>query len=248
MAEKDCILLPVLNESDITRYWKYLVRGRPDECWLWKGTTAKGYGTFGVGPRKAHRMVYAHRIAYFLEYGVDPAPFWILHRCDTPLCCNPAHLWRGTAADNIRDCISKGRFSAGDAHYWRRNPEAVLRGERNGGAKLTEADIVEIRRLYDTGLLMREIAVKFGVGKLQIGLIVNRKHWKHVPSEEPKRPRWGDHGETHHVAKLKDADIVEIRALYASGSMSQYALAEKFGVTQGAIHYIVARKTWRHIP
>lgn len=74
-------------------------------CWLWTGCTAgAGYGTFNEGG-----MRYAHRAAYTHFIGPVPPGAHVLHRCDVPLCCNPAHLFVGTPADNMRDKAVKCR-------------------------------------------------------------------------------------------------------------------------------------------
>ena len=74
-------------------------------CWLFRGTlNNKGYGKlFFEG-----RLVYAHRVSYALAHGGLPASH-VLHRCDTPACVNPDHLFLGTQGDNIRDMAAKGR-------------------------------------------------------------------------------------------------------------------------------------------
>ena len=77
-----------------------------DGCWVWTAATnSRGYGhaTFD-GAR-----TYAHRIAYTLAYGPIPEGMFVCHRCDNPPCCNPAHLFVGTAADNAQDMAAKGR-------------------------------------------------------------------------------------------------------------------------------------------
>jgi hypothetical protein len=76
-------------------------------CWLWTaGTYGGGYGCFardGVTPELAHRS------AYILFVGPLPKGMDLCHRCDTPACVNPEHLFIGTRADNMRDCVQKGR-------------------------------------------------------------------------------------------------------------------------------------------
>lgn len=54
-------------------------------------------------------------------------------------------------------------------------------------------------------------------------------------------------GEKHHLAKLKDADIILIRE--ASGPRGiNTRLSEKFGVSEAVVRSIRSRKTWRHVP
>lgn len=182
MATNDCKLLSASAEKDGGRFWKKAdVRG-PDECWLWKAsTTRNGYGQFGLGPRGQHRMISAHRFAYFLGHGVDPGAFHVCHRCDEKRCQNPAHLFLGTAADNIHDCLAKGRFPIGENHYTQRHPEFIRVGEARQSAKLREVEVIEIRRLYAAGGTSHSIlARKFGVAMETIRAIVIRKNWRHI--------------------------------------------------------------------
>ena len=184
MAKTDCRLLPPLSVSDRERFWSYVDQRGPDECWLWKGVIhPKGYGRLSIRLDKGQRIVQAHRVAYFLGHGVDPGTLCCCHRCDVRNCVNPSHIFLGTYADNIKDAVSKGRMHGpiGDNHAWKRNPEAVLRGERNGHAKLTETEVIEIRTLYASGAwLQRDLATKFGLRLNAINRIICRKRWAHV--------------------------------------------------------------------
>ena len=84
-------------------------RGGPDDCWPWEGrTVGAGYGTIGIGRRGEGSML-AHRLAWVLERGPIPKGLNVLHSCDNPPCCNPAHLFLGTQGDNMRDMAAKGR-------------------------------------------------------------------------------------------------------------------------------------------
>lgn len=75
-------------------------------CWEWTGARlVKGYGLVGnVGG-----TIQAHRAAWLLTHFVIPDGMQVLHRCDNPPCINPAHLFLGTPADNMRDMVAKGR-------------------------------------------------------------------------------------------------------------------------------------------
>jgi HNH endonuclease len=90
-------------------------------CWIWLGAETKGYGTI----KHNGATVSAHRVSYLLHRGPIPNGLWVLHRCDTPLCVNPEHLFLGTPLDNERDKISKGRYL-----HWRDRPdfEVCIRG------------------------------------------------------------------------------------------------------------------------
>jgi len=77
-------------------------------CHVWIGHTAKGgYAVVSVGKGQQR---YAHRVAYELANGPIPAGLMVLHRCDRTNCVNPAHLFLGTAQDNMDDCAQKGRW------------------------------------------------------------------------------------------------------------------------------------------
>ena len=96
------------NDPQIERFWdKVEVRG-PGECWLWlAGKFAKGYGAFAYA---GYRPGYAHRFSYLLHHGEISKGAFVMHSCDTPACVNPNHLQLGTASDNARDSVSKGRW------------------------------------------------------------------------------------------------------------------------------------------
>jgi len=75
-------------------------------CWLWdKHKGPKGYGHMSY----AGKQYAAHRLSYELASGTHPKDMFVCHKCDTPACVNPDHLFLGTHDDNMKDMVSKGR-------------------------------------------------------------------------------------------------------------------------------------------
>jgi hypothetical protein len=152
-------------EERIEAFWSKVDRtGGDDACWEWMASKkADGYGWF----RWERGMRLAHRVACHLTYGDIPDGLHVCHACDNPACCNPAHLWLGTNAENVKDKMRKGRHKNGDQ-----------RGEKHSRAKLTWSQVREIRRRYAAGgIMQKELAKEFNVGHAAISDIVNYKKW-----------------------------------------------------------------------
>ncbi|WP_407529242.1 HNH endonuclease signature motif containing protein [Methylobacterium oryzisoli] len=81
--------------------------GEPNSgCWLWTGGVhGNGYGSFHDG----ERVVGAHHYAYRRHSGPIPKGRYVCHRCDTPTCVNPDHLFIDTPSGNSQDMTRKKR-------------------------------------------------------------------------------------------------------------------------------------------
>jgi hypothetical protein len=127
-------------------------------CWLWTGGTRpnnKGvaYPRHWTDDRKS---IGAHRFSFELVNGEIPKGMYVCHKCDTPLCVNPDHLFVGTHHDNMRDMVQKKRSFTG-------------RGEHKKGlAKLTNRQADQIRKME---ISQSKIAALFRVSQTTIGRI-----------------------------------------------------------------------------
>lgn len=109
-------------------------------------------------------MEKAHRLAHRLHIGEIPAGMMVCHSCDNPSCCNPEHLFLGSALDNKTDCVAKGRHVKGDGLYWK--------------AKLSEDDVRSIRQQGKR--TSHDVAEQYGVSAVLIQQIRKGKVWKHI--------------------------------------------------------------------
>lgn len=182
-----------VTSKTISNFHCKVAAGKADECWLWTAARSdRGYGKFRIRALKMR----AHRVAYMLHHGEVPDDLCVLHSCDNPPCCNPAHLFLGTHKTNAEDRDAKGRGAKGDRNGsrlhperlvrglkspWHTCPEKMARGERVNTAILTADQVIEIRRLKTQGNSGPALARRFGCSISNIFAIVWRKNWKHIP-------------------------------------------------------------------
>lgn len=197
-------------------------------CWPWTGSRSKkGYGLL---PWKgAPRM--AHRFAWALEHGAMPGmDVLVCHRCDNPPCCNPKHLFLGSASDNQRDSVSKGR-------------RAHLVGDRAlRGPILSSADVIQIREARSRGASLQELAERYGVCTTTISHAGTGRNWKclDAPTQRmaPRGPSKLTEEQERALVGLRDegTPVVKIAERFGLSVPGTYSLLHRHGryVRRGA--------------
>lgn len=149
----------------VVRFWRF-VRITPG-CWEWTGRKLpRGYGSLQVGGCSE----YAHVFSWEMHHiALVPRGKEVCHTCDNPSCVNPDHLWVGTRAENALDMKMKNRSTF---------------GEKSALSKLTEGDVVEIRRSSDS---QTSLAARFHVSQSTISRARIGRCWKRV--SEPTKSR-----------------------------------------------------------
>lgn len=139
------------------------------ECRVWIGRLSqKGYGLLMIDGQKKR----AHRAVWELAHGPVPAGLMIRHRCDNPRCCRLEHLEIGTALDNARDAVERGRHA---------------RGTRKRNAKLNDALVASLLERLACGEALATLAREAGVDRKTLRDVRDGIGWPHVPRPSAAR-------------------------------------------------------------
>lgn len=208
------------NEKDL--FFKKVVKKKG--CWDWNAKKNKnGYGSM----RFRGKNMNAHRVSWIIHTGIEPNELSVCHTCDNRICCNPEHLFLGTAKDNVHDMIRKGR----------KNP---LKGSNCPWAKLTENDIVSMLKLFEEGHTNAYVGKIYGIHGASAGEIKRGEIWGHI----------GDRSRI----KVNKPKEIKINPSYASAIKRRSnegenikALSEEYGISPRSIDNIIKGKTWKNI-
>lgn len=134
------------------------------ECWEYQGfLNHDGYGQYSDEDhrtKRAHREMFRHSCEPLTSKDV------VRHTCDNRACCNPHHLIKGSQKDNVRDCVDRGRF-----------PDRA--GERNGRALLNKQIVLDIRKIYSSGMWSYGLLSQlFDIPRPTIAHIIRHTTWK----------------------------------------------------------------------
>lgn len=205
------------------------------QCWIWTASLkTSGYGNLGYD----RGNIPAHRASWELHNGSVPGGLFVLHKCDNRQCVNPAHLFLGTQTDNMRDCSAKRRMA------FHVHPERAPRGIRSGAAKVTDAQVTEIRKMGLAGVPTIEIAERFSVQKNLVNDILSCRTWSHLPDAKPqdRSPvgdmHWSRRKPEKVSRKLSDADVRDVFRFRAEGE-THTEIASRYGVDPSLIGHIL---------
>lgn len=143
-----------------------------DGCWIWQGSPAgsNGYGRIMVDGVN----IQAHRYSYIKHIGEIPDGVYVLHKCDTPLCVNPNHLFLGSHQDNSDDKVKKNRQANGLRLSKAQNNQ-IRCGEKNVNSKLKSENVISI---FKDERPQRVIAKDYNVTQTLINSIKKQRSWK----------------------------------------------------------------------
>lgn len=135
-------------------------------CWEWNPSlvSRKRYGNIGIKGKT--RTI--SRVIYEMFVNDIPKELFVCHCCDNTKCINPDHLYLGTQKQNMKDITERDRWPN-------------RKGSFSTVSKLTEKDVLEIRRKYvPWKYSCKKLSDEFGVDFTNIWQIVKRKTWTHI--------------------------------------------------------------------
>lgn len=152
-------------------------------CWLWVASCCGKTGRPIITHQK--RKQFAYRVAWQLFCGPIPEGMLACHKCDTPQCVNPDHLFMGTRFDNMRDSAAKGRNVSQTSPEKNpfNNPEhrkPAGPGEKHWNCRLTPERVRELRSKKKPGESAKPLAIEFGISETHVFQICTGSRWKHI--------------------------------------------------------------------
>lgn len=193
------------------------------------GNDYPGCNLSKAGKKKMHRV---HRIVMRAFVGECPDGQEVLHLDSDKGNSELSNLRYGTHACNMAFKAEDGTDQSGEEHY---------------KAGFSDAEIIEIRKMYDTGVSAIKIAKVFGCKDGTISAITSNATWKHLPHTKRKwKTSAMSVGDRNPNVKLTNKKVMRIRE-FASVGISIKELASTFNVGATAISRIIKRQSWKHV-
>ncbi len=154
---------PKASEKSCSIKCKLLSKFKANDagCWIWQGSRSGLYGKV----RFNSKTLSVHKASYKEFVGDIPFGKWVCHKCDTPACFNPDHLFIGSPSDNRRDAVSKKRIKMGIDNVF---------------SHFTYTQILEMRSLKSEGFTYDRIARIFNCSVTHAYNIIKNKYRKEL--------------------------------------------------------------------
>lgn len=186
-------------------------------CWIWiRGCSVDGYAQFRR--TNASRFVASEILNEEIE-GKE-----VCHRCDEPACVNPAHLFVGTHADNMRDMVAKSRHA-----------KAALYGPANPMAKLSNESVLAIADALRRGDKQTDIARAFSISSTVVSMINCGKRWRHLTGTTAVRAG-------RKVVRRHDTQTIERAANLLRSGLSATEVSRTTGIARTTAQRIAAKE------
>lgn len=217
------------------RFWTKVDKSSQTGCWEWRANkNNKGYGLFRPGGTLPKRL--AHRLAYEDARGhTIPKGRLVLHSCDNPSCVNPAHLRLGSHKDNVADMDAR-----------RRRVAPGLQGETVPTSKLTEQQVIALRRDYVSGVPFEDIARRYGISKKSVTDYTSGRSWRHILGVDGS-PTLSQLRAARRTTPITEETVRRVWELHFAKN-SVPTIAKSLKISVHSAYGIVRGRTWRHLP
>jgi len=220
------------TEKEIRQYMQDFIHSKTkinnNGCWKWQGSLSKwGYGDVRIGPVSNKRHVNAHRAAWLYFNESIPSGLFVCHKCDVRSCCNPDHLFLGTAKQNQQDMIKKNRKN-------------VLKGDACPYSKRNEKTVIEIIQMLASGANCAEVGRRFNIDRRQISDIKRGRRWGHIGD------RTGIKIIRANSVHLDEKTAKEIKLKFKDGARI-VDISKEYAISRSTIDDIKKNKTWKHV-
>lgn len=132
--------------------------------------------------------------------------------------------------NKLNNCVSNLEWATqkeNSAHAVMTGLFRAINGEDHYNSKLTKNQVLEIRTQNEQGAIIKDLAIKYGVGRVAIRRILNGERWQSVPLKKYVRS-----------TKVTDLILFQIKQMKTMG-IAQKEISIKTGISQVGISRIV---------
>jgi hypothetical protein len=102
---------------------------------------------------------------------------WVFHKGYPPVQIN--HI-DGNKLNNRIENLEESNCSHNISHAYRTGLRTPNHGAKSGRSNLTDSIVLDMRKMFDKGALIKEVSERFRVPRSTVSYIVNRRTWTHI--------------------------------------------------------------------